>query len=90
MKIDTDYRMIDSSRGAPHVAIELLKDDYQGIVFRYDSLKIEEIDETAILRYDFVVEKTNEIYTKEELENDSQFKSTLNRLLDQILRENYA
>jgi len=84
------YRFIDCQSDSSHTSIEILCDDFAGVVYHYTNLKISENEKVgAIIAYNFKIERGNELYEISELENDADFKSVMNRILNKILTEKY-
>jgi len=86
MKENKDYKLVDSSESEQY-AIEILTSDFAGVIFRYNGIQVSEDGDHLILKYDFTIEKSNELYTNIELENDEDFLNIIGKILENLLTE---
>lgn len=87
MKEGQHYQIVESHSQPDHYSIRITHGDYAGIQYMYNNLSITEKDGYANLKYDYCVEKTNELYDKDELKIDYDFIKILNKILENILTE---
>lgn len=87
MKEGKHYRIVESPSHPDHYSILLIHGDYAGTQYMYDGISISEKDGYANIKYDYIIENGNELYSKDELENDYDFIKILNKVLENILTE---
>ena len=85
-KVIPDYTMVEKE-DVDYYAFRFDEGQYEGVVFYYGAVKVEEDVENdqALLQFDFQVDKGNEVYSIEELEKSKDFRDILGDVLVSIL-----
>jgi hypothetical protein len=83
MLLDTDYKFRDDLK-YDTVPIELLTDKFEGIVYRYTVVKVEEKDGTAKMIFDYDIINPAK-FTVKGLKKDKQFQKHIGLILNDML-----
>lgn len=87
-KLNEDYILVTvNSENDPDfpetLAVELLVDKYKNVLYYYENAKVQEIDDNAILSFNYCILNYGE-HTHEELKEDHEFKTLLGDILVEI------
>jgi hypothetical protein len=79
-----DFVYLYPKEDTDSVHIKLLNDPYDGVVFKFGKVKVEEKDEQAYLHFEFHVIESYQIKPKK-LEKDEDFKNFIGEMLVEII-----
>lgn len=84
---DIDYKYIFPAKDDKSVHIKLLNGPFDGTIFKYGKVKVEEKDDQAYLHfaYDVIESKVSK---PKKLEKNEDFKNYIGELLVEIIRGN--
>ena len=87
MNEDIDYKYIFPANDDKSVHIKLLTGPFEGTIFKYGKVKVEEKDENAYLIFDYDVLETK-VSKPKKLEKNEDFKNIIGELLVEIISGN--
>ena len=87
MQEGIDYNYIYPAQDDASVHIKLLTGDYQGTIFKYGKVKLEEKDDQAYLHFAYDVIESKKMKPKK-LEKNEDFKNHIGNLLVEIMSGN--
>lgn len=80
---NVDYRFV-AFDNSDNTGVELLLDKYKGVVYYYEGAKVEELEGTAKLKFNYGIVKTGN-YKESELINDTEFHTLIGDILVDLI-----